>query len=78
MQPETIRSFDYVRPVAYSKSGGEVLLEKDLKKLVWHDLNKKRVRNVRILGAPDTFELDICWGSLVPLGGNQEGNAKKQ
>uniref|UniRef100_A0A2N9I8H1 F-box domain-containing protein n=1 Tax=Fagus sylvatica TaxID=28930 RepID=A0A2N9I8H1_FAGSY len=78
MQPETIRSFDYVRPVAYSKSGGEVLLEKDLKKLVWYDLNKKRVRNVRILGAPDTFELDICWGSLVLLGGNREGNAKKQ
>uniref|UniRef100_A0A2N9F4C0 F-box domain-containing protein n=1 Tax=Fagus sylvatica TaxID=28930 RepID=A0A2N9F4C0_FAGSY len=75
-QPETIRSFDYVRPVAYSKSGGEVLLGKDVKKLVWYDLNKKRVRNVRIQGAPDMFDLDICWGSLVSLGGNGEGNAE--
>jgi F-box interacting protein len=46
MQPETIRSFDYVRPVAYSKSGGEVLLEQfrkdDKNKLVWYDLKNKR------------------------------------
>ncbi|GMY33617.1 F-box protein CPR1 [Fagus crenata] len=76
-QPETISSFDFVIPVAYSKSGGEVLLGKDVKKLVWYDLNKKRVRNVRIQGAPDMFDLDICWGSLVSLGGNGEGNAKK-
>ena len=75
-QPETITSFDYVRPVAYSKSGGEVLLGKDVKKLLWYDLNKKRVRNVRIQGAPDMFDLDICWGSLVSLGGNGEGNAE--
>jgi hypothetical protein len=33
---------------------------------------------VKIQGAPDMFDLDICWGSLVPLGGNREGNAKKQ
>ena len=27
--------------------------------------------NMKIQGAPDWFEASICWGSLVPLGGNQ-------
>ncbi|GMY35329.1 F-box protein CPR1 [Fagus crenata] len=84
MQPFSISSFKYERPVAYSKSGGEVLLEQfrmedKNQRLVWYDLkNNKKVKNVKIQGAPDKFHADICWGSLVPLGGNREGNTKKQ
>uniref|UniRef100_A0A2N9I0N9 Retrotransposon Copia-like N-terminal domain-containing protein n=1 Tax=Fagus sylvatica TaxID=28930 RepID=A0A2N9I0N9_FAGSY len=76
--------FNNERPVAYSKSGGEVLLEQfrmedKNQRLVWYDLkNNKKVKNVKIQGAPDKFHADICWGSLVPLGGNREGNTKKQ
>jgi|UniRef100_A0A2N9IC48 F-box interacting protein len=77
-------SFQYGRPVAYSKSDGEVLLEQyrledKNNRLVWYDLeNNKKVKNVKIQGAPDQFHADICCGSLVPLGGNREGNTKKQ
>uniref|UniRef100_A0A2N9IDC3 F-box domain-containing protein n=1 Tax=Fagus sylvatica TaxID=28930 RepID=A0A2N9IDC3_FAGSY len=80
----SVQPFEYMFPVAYSKCGEEVLLEKVMleknsKRLVWYDLkNNKRVKNVKIRGVPDWFEPFICWGSLVPLGGNREGNAKKQ
>jgi F-box interacting protein len=86
MQPVaySISSFHYGRPVAYSKSGGEVLLEQCRQedknnRLVWYDLkNNKKVKNVKIRGAPVKFHTDICCGSLVPLGDNREGNTKKQ
>ena len=84
MEPFSISSFQYERPVAYSKSGGEVLLEQfrmedKNQRLVWYDLkNNKKVKNVKIQGAPDKFHADICCGSLVPLGGNRKGNTKKQ
>ena len=75
----SVQPFEYMFPVAYLKCGEEVLLEKNSKRLVWYDLkNNKRVKNVKIRGVPDWFEPFICWGSLVPLGGNREGNAKKQ
>jgi F-box interacting protein len=84
LDPFWISSFQDERPVAYSKSGGEVLLEQfrmedKNQRLVWYDLkNNKKVKNVKIQGAPDKFHADICCGSLVPLGGNREGNTKKQ
>ena len=67
MQPFSISSFKYERPVAYSKSGGEVLLEQfrmedKNQRLVWYDLkNDKIVKIVKIQGAPDKFHADICW-----------------
>uniref|UniRef100_A0A2N9IEE6 F-box domain-containing protein n=1 Tax=Fagus sylvatica TaxID=28930 RepID=A0A2N9IEE6_FAGSY len=82
--PFSVSSFTYERPVAYSKSGGEVLFEQfrmedKNQRLAWYDLeNNKIVKNVKIQGAPDKFHADICCGSLVPLGGNREGNTKKQ
>jgi|UniRef100_A0A2N9I8J2 F-box interacting protein len=84
LDPFWISSFQDERPVAYSKSGGEVLLEQfrmedKNQRLVWYDLkNNKKVKNVKIQGSPDKFHADICCGSLVPLGGNREGNTKKQ
>ncbi|GMY35324.1 F-box protein CPR1 [Fagus crenata] len=71
MKLYSVQPLGYIRLVAYSKSGEEVLLEKN-KCLAWYDIkNSKRVKNVKIQGAPDWFEASICWGSLVPLGGNQ-------
>lgn len=60
------KSFDYVKPVAYSKCGGLLLLEKftsfcwhNLKTMVdkfptflWYDLKTKVVKDVRIEGTP--------------------------
>lgn len=77
-QPQVIRSFEYVLPLAYSKSGSEVLLEQDGKKLVWYDLKANRVKNVRIRGLPGHFEGQICVGSLVPLKGDSGIDDKKQ
>lgn len=56
-----------VMPLAYSKSGGEVLFVQDHKKLVWCDLKSQRVKDVRVRGMPHSFEAVLCVGSLVPL-----------
>ncbi|XP_059645935.1 F-box protein CPR1-like [Cornus florida] len=78
-QPSMIRSFDYVRPLDYSRSGGEILLEQDGKKLVWYDLERKTVKNVRIHGLDHLIEPYICVASLVPLrGGDGEMDGKKE
>ncbi|KAA8516864.1 hypothetical protein F0562_017318 [Nyssa sinensis] len=77
-QPTVIRSFEYLNPIAYSKSGEEVLLEQDREKLLWYNLKNKTVKNVRIRGMPNSFSTDICLGSLVPPGGDGTSDGKKQ
>lgn len=37
-QPNDIRSFEHLRPITYSKSGDQVLLEQEGGKLLWYDL----------------------------------------
>ncbi|XVE78907.1 hypothetical protein DITRI_Ditri14bG0015600 [Diplodiscus trichospermus] len=69
-QPEVISDFEFVFPLAYSKNGDKVLLNQDDIKFVWYDLKSKRVKNVRIRGAPRSFEAEMLVGSLVPLNGN--------
>ncbi|XP_059643589.1 F-box protein CPR1-like isoform X2 [Cornus florida] len=79
-QPSMIRSFDYVRPLDYSRSGGEILLEQDGNILVWYDLERKTVKNVGIHGLDGLIESYICVASLVPLrgrGGDGEMDGKK-
>ncbi|KAA8516859.1 hypothetical protein F0562_017323 [Nyssa sinensis] len=76
-QPTVIRSFEYVKPIAYSNSSEEVLLEQDGEKLLWYNLKNKTVKNVRIRGMPNSFSIDICLGSLVPPGGDGISDGKK-
>ncbi|XVE78909.1 hypothetical protein DITRI_Ditri14bG0015700 [Diplodiscus trichospermus] len=78
-EPEVISDFEFVLPLAYSKNGDKVLLNQDDYKFVWYDLKSKRVKNVRIRGAPESFEAEMFVGSLVPLNGNGAMiNKKKQ
>ncbi|KAI8571437.1 hypothetical protein RHMOL_Rhmol01G0120300 [Rhododendron molle] len=77
-QPEVIRSFDSLIPVAYSKSGCEVLLVQDNTKLVWYDLKHKTIKKIKTHSVMDGFESFVCVESLVPLNGrcvvlNEEG-----
>lgn len=74
---EVVGSFKYLRPLAYSKSRKEVLLVLDNQRLVWYDLRKKRVENVKILGMPDLFEAEVCLESLVPVEACRKGYGKK-
>ncbi|KAL2932212.1 F-box protein CPR1 [Bienertia sinuspersici] len=67
-QPSVIRSFQYMKPLAYSEDGSEVLFEQDNEKLVWYNLTKKTVKYVNILSLPKEFDTVICSGSLVPVG----------
>ncbi|KAA8516862.1 hypothetical protein F0562_017320 [Nyssa sinensis] len=76
-QPTVIRSFEYVGPIAYSKSSEEVLLEQDGERLLWYNLKNKTVKIVRIRGMPNSFSIDICLGSLVPPGGDVISDGKK-
>ncbi|KAG2684445.1 hypothetical protein I3760_10G077600 [Carya illinoinensis] len=71
-------TFKYLRPLAYSKSGEEVLLEQNHDRLVWYDLRKKKIKNVNLAGLPAPFEAHICVGSLVPAEVNREDNEKQQ
>ncbi|KAL7213691.1 hypothetical protein ACSBR2_016256 [Camellia fascicularis] len=71
-KPQGIRLFDSVTPVAYSKSGGEVLLVQDNDNLIWFDLEHKTVKNINIHGLPKLFVTNMCVESLVPLKGEGE------
>ncbi|WCJ28138.1 F-box protein CPR1 [Euphorbia peplus] len=60
-----------LKPLAYSKSGNEVLIEHDNVNLFWYDLRRKEVKNVWIPGMPITFEAEIYVGSLMLLDANR-------
>jgi F-box interacting protein len=77
-QPEVIRSFEFVIPLAYSKCGSKVLLVQDNKKLVWYDVAHKKVKKIKACGIPDYFESFLCVESLVPLRGGGETYGKNQ
>ncbi|XP_058196896.1 F-box protein CPR1 [Rhododendron vialii] len=77
-QPEEIRSLDFVVPVAYSKSGCEVLLVQEHYKLVSYDLEHKTIKKINILGIPNEFDLAVCVESLVPLNGGGKTYGKNQ
>ncbi|XP_035545563.1 F-box protein CPR1-like [Juglans regia] len=70
-------TFTYLRPLAYSKSGEEVLLEQNHERLLWYDLRKKKIKNVNLGGLPTPFEAHICVGSLVSAEVNREYNEKQ-
>lgn len=70
-QPYDIRSFEYLKPIAYSKSGDQVLLEQEGAKLLWYDLKSKTVKNIRIPGMANFSEAYVFVGSLVKLTGGR-------
>ncbi|XP_059440072.1 F-box protein CPR1-like [Corylus avellana] len=63
-------TFEYCKPLVYSKDGKKVLMEQDLEYLFWYDIEEKRGTSVELDGMPNSFETVICVGSLVLLDGD--------
>jgi hypothetical protein len=66
-----------LKPLAYSKSGDEVLIEHDNLDLCWYDLKRKQVKN-RIPGIPYSFEADTFVESLISVSPNRHLDGRTQ
>lgn len=75
---KSISSIQVLRPLAYSKEHDKILLEVNSGRLVWYDIGAKRIRRVKLSGAPDTFHSDVYVGSLVALNEKKELDDKPQ
>ncbi|XP_023634913.1 F-box protein At4g22390 isoform X2 [Capsella rubella] len=65
LKPECVESFDFVRPLLYSKDRSKILLEiNDAKNLMWFDLETKSLTAVGI-ECDSSFTADILVSSLV-------------
>nr|XP_017255805.1 PREDICTED: F-box protein CPR30-like isoform X2 [Daucus carota subsp. sativus] len=62
--PKVIRSGMDVRPIVYSKSRRDVLWESD-NKVIWYNLENKKVKTLKIANLPDEFNLSVYKESLV-------------
>ncbi|KAI3774432.1 hypothetical protein L1987_48987 [Smallanthus sonchifolius] len=60
-----VRDLDFLRPIVYSKSGREVLLEKNFERLYWYHLENKTVERFKVAGMPRLFVTEMFMGSLV-------------
>ncbi|EXB41582.1 F-box protein [Morus notabilis] len=67
-----IGSFSYVFPIAYLRSGNQVLMNKNDMKFVVYDLESGKAWNKNISGAPRDMETELCVESLVRLDGSGE------
>lgn len=77
-QLEGRQHFGYLRPIAYSMNGREVLLEMDNRKFLWYSLEKKSLKHAKISGGLDSFESLVSLGTLVRLyGRGNEKDSKK-
>lgn len=56
-----------VKPVAFSNGGKDVLLEVGRTKILWYDLEKKAVKDVRVHGIPIKFDTLLYTESLFQL-----------
>lgn len=65
-QPSPL-DFEFLRPLAFSKSQTVVLLQVGNTKLMWYDLEKKTFKNVRIRGIPMNFYAYLYTESLYQL-----------
>ncbi|XP_044461900.1 F-box protein CPR1-like [Mangifera indica] len=80
----SISSVRFLKPLAYSKECGDgdgsdkILLDVNGEKLVWYDWKRKRLKTVRIKGAPDSFGTFLCVESLVPLVDEKKKKQQKQ
>ncbi|XP_030471182.2 F-box protein CPR1-like [Syzygium oleosum] len=77
-QSEVSRSLGFVRPLAFSHNGRQVLVRQDSKNLVWYDLETKCVNKVDISGMPSSFEAEICFTTLVSVDDYGGVTKKKQ
>ncbi|XP_059295103.1 F-box protein CPR1-like [Lycium ferocissimum] len=66
-QLEGRQHFTYLRPIAYSVTGKEVLMEMDGRKFLWYSLEKKSLKHAKISGGLDCFETFVSFDTLVPL-----------
>ncbi|CAN4123179.1 unnamed protein product [Withania somnifera] len=66
-QLEGRQHFSFLRPIAYSGTGKEVLLEMDNRKFLWYSLEKKSLKHAKVSGGSDTFESFVNLGTLMPL-----------
>ncbi|XP_019087362.1 PREDICTED: F-box protein CPR30-like [Camelina sativa] len=64
-KPKNVESFDFIRPLLYSKERDKVLLEINNAKLVWFDLASKRCRTLRIKDCDSLYSAELLVSSLV-------------
>ncbi|CAH2071490.1 unnamed protein product [Thlaspi arvense] len=64
-KPKTVKSFAYMRPLVYSKNRDKVLLEINNAKLVWFDLESKKLSTLRIKDCPSSYSAELVVSSLV-------------
>lgn len=70
---KAIGTFLFVTPVAYLKSGEQVILNQECERFITYDLQRKKAKNLRISGLPERFRAQACVGSLVGLNGGWDG-----
>ncbi|KAF7847332.1 hypothetical protein BT93_L3079 [Corymbia citriodora subsp. variegata] len=57
----------FVRPLAYSQNGRQVLVQWDSQNLAWYDLETECIEMVDISGMPSLFEAEVCLRTLVSV-----------
>ncbi|KAD6795509.1 hypothetical protein R6Q59_020597 [Mikania micrantha] len=72
-----IKELDFLRPIVYSKSGHEVLLEKNFERLYWYDLVNKTSKRLKAAGMPRLFVTEMFTGSLVQVNIGTASQRKK-
>ncbi|KAM3322596.1 hypothetical protein P3S67_003747 [Capsicum chacoense] len=66
-QSEGVHYFRHLKPISYSMTGREVLLEINHRKFMWYDLEEKALNHVTISVGLDNFESFVGLETLVPL-----------
>ncbi|CAH2078269.1 unnamed protein product [Thlaspi arvense] len=65
-KPESVAALDFMRPMLYSKDRSKVLLEINIGKLVWFDLESRSFQTLGIKGCDDgSWSAEIVLSSLV-------------
>ncbi|GKV15035.1 hypothetical protein SLEP1_g25836 [Rubroshorea leprosula] len=75
---DVVGSLRSMKPLAYSRSGDQVLLEQDNTNLVWYDLKMKKAKNVSASGMPYFYKSEICLQSLVSADVKKINDARRQ
>ncbi|CAH8310841.1 unnamed protein product [Eruca vesicaria subsp. sativa] len=64
-KPKSVKMFAFMRPLVYSKDRGKVLLEINNTKLVWFDLETRKLTTLRIKDCPSSYSAELVVSSLV-------------
>ncbi|KAL4335579.1 hypothetical protein GQ457_07G027940 [Hibiscus cannabinus] len=73
-----VNPLTFSKPLAYSKYRDKVLLEVNNQKFAWYDLQKKKMRSVKIGGSLGTFGAEVYVGSLIPIEDQKRTENQKQ